>query len=154
MSGVCLLVSTVLEKTVGQTCHTVCMCRILGTCYSHVSGCVLAANTSHKSDSTSCRDKQNATYISNKLQASRCYSDTAICTCRSAFRKMGPSFRHMHSAWSSTFSTVGRRYFSQYTSGDLPPTARTIPPWRTLFFGTDWFSVQHLKMLNLNRLVE
>ncbi|KAK2178600.1 hypothetical protein NP493_538g04039 [Ridgeia piscesae] len=145
MCGVCLLVR---EAVSGQTCHTVCLSRALGTCYSHVSGCVMLPNTLHIPD----RDDHHATHTSNNLQASRCYSysTAGTCSCGSASsrrpNKMGPRFRH------TTFATVGRRYFSRYTAGDMPPTARTIPPWRTLFFGTDWFATQHLKMLNLNRL--
>ena len=147
MCGVCLLVREVVS---GQTCHTVCLSRALGTCYSHVSGCVMLPNTLHIPD----RDDHHATHTSNNLQASRCYSysTAGTCSCGSASsrrpNKMGPSFRH------TTFATVGRRYFSRYTAGDMPPTARTIPPWRTLFFGTDWFATQHLKMLNLNRSVD
>ena len=152
MSRVCLRSSAVLgnsvrEAVVRRTCYTACVRRSFATCYKRLSGCI--ASTPRVSHS---RVVQNAIYT----QATRSYTDVAECSCGSASKRslhrMGPRFsRCTHMAWSSTASVVGRRSFSRYTSDDLPPTARTTPPWRTLFFGTDWFALQHLKMLNLNR---
>ena len=153
MSRVCLRSSAVLgnnvrEALVGRKCYIVCACRSFATCYKRVSGYV--ASTPHVPRSGVV---QNAVYPRH-TQATRCYTDVAECSCGSkrSLHRMGPSFsRRTHMAWSLTASVVGRRSFSRYTSDDLPPTARTTPPWRTLFFGTDWFALQHLKMLNLNR---
>ena len=156
MSRVCLLASAVLENTVreavlGRTCYIVCApCRSFSTCYKRVSG--YAASTPHVPHTGV---KQDAIYTRH-THATRCHTHVAVCSCglasKRSLHRMGPSFgRRTHMAWSSTASVVGRRSFSRYTSDDMPLTARTTPPWRTLFFGTDWFALQHLKMLNLNR---
>lgn len=44
-----------------------------------------------------------------------------------------------------------QRFHSRYVQGIVPPTLRSAPPWRTVFFGTDEFALVHLKALNENR---
>lgn len=49
-------------------------------------------------------------------------------------------------------SESGRRYFSRFVDGKtLGENTRKSPPWRLMFFGTDNYSLVHLKAIHLNR---
>ena len=46
----------------------------------------------------------------------------------------------------------GRHYFSRFVDGKtLGENTRKSPPWRMMFFGTDNYSLVHLKAVHLNR---